>query len=323
LDAEFTETRDSRRPLILEGVHRRQDGSTFPVEVAVATHAIGADSYVLTVVRDIKGRRRADEALAESEARYQALVEQSFDAVFLTRRGGEIVEANGPALALFGYEQGGLIGLDARTLVPKVDDVRRFQRAMAEEGVVRRLEVELRRQDGVTFPGLVSATGRQDAQGRLQGYQWVVRRLSDAGAAPEAATAEPAAPAVPETGDVLLLVDGDRHLVADARVALDRLGPAVLTASTAADALRQFRAHTPRIRLAILGPVPDSAPEDLARELCGVFPELRVILVTPEDPFAVLERAADLAVEACLRHPAHPLALVQSVREAMGELPGA
>jgi DNA-binding NarL/FixJ family response regulator len=151
----------------------------------------------------------------------------------------------------------------------------------------------------------------------------VVRRLSDAGAAPEAATAEPAAPAVPQTGDVLLLVDGDRHLAADARAALDRLGPAVLTAATAADALRQFRAHTPRIRLAILGPVPDSAPEDLARELCGVFPELRVILVTPEDPFAVLERAADLAVEACLRHPAHPLALVQSVREAMGELPGA
>jgi hypothetical protein len=54
-----------------------------------------------------------------------------------------------------------------------------------------------------------------------------------------------------------------------------------------------------------------------------VFPPLRIILATPDDPFAVLERASDLAIEACLRHPVHPLALVQSVRDAMGELPGA
>jgi DNA-binding NarL/FixJ family response regulator len=73
----------------------------------------------------------------------------------------------------------------------------------------------------------------------------------------------------------------------------------------------------------VVGPVPDSAPEDLARELRAVFPELKVILATPEDPFGMLERAVDLAVEACLRHPVHPLTLVQSVREALGGLPGA
>jgi PAS domain S-box-containing protein len=319
LHAELTETRDSRRPLILQGVHRRQDGSTFPVEVAVATHAIGDESYVLAVVRDIKGRQRADEALAESEARYWALVEQSFDAVFLTTRGGEVVEANQPALELFGYEDGGLIGQDARSLLPRVDDIRRFQRVMAEAGIVRRLEVELKRQDGTTFPGLVSATGRQDGQGRLQGYQWVARQL---GQAEVATSVTPPTAAVPLTGEVLLLVDGDRNALVDAKAALERLGPAVIAVSTAVEAVQQFRTHTPRIRLAVVGPVTDGAPEDLARELHEVYPQLRVILVTPEDPFGVLERAADLAVEACLRHPVHPLALVQSVREAMGELPG-
>jgi DNA-binding NarL/FixJ family response regulator len=69
--------------------------------------------------------------------------------------------------------------------------------------------------------------------------------------------------------------------------------------------------------------MPDGVPEDVARDLRAVFPPLRIILATPDDPFAVLERASDLAIEACLRHPVHPLALVQSVRDAMGELPGA
>jgi CheY-like chemotaxis protein len=118
-------------------------------------------------------------------------------------------------------------------------------------------------------------------------------------------------------------VEGDLAILKDAKAALERLGAAILTASTAAEAVQQLRAHTPRVRLAVVAPVPDTAPEDLARDLRVVFPDLGVILVTPEDPFGVLERAADLAVEACLRHPVHPLALVQSVRDALGELPGA
>jgi PAS domain S-box-containing protein len=322
LDAVFTETRDSRRPLILEGVHRRQDGSTFPVEVAVATHTIGERSYVLAVVRDVKSRRQADDALAESEDRYQALVDQSFDGVFLTTRGGEIERANRAAEELFGYGGGALVGLDARVLLPRVDDVRRFQRIMAEEGVVRRLEVEFRTRDGAPFPGLVSATGRRDAQGRLLGYQWVARQRA-APAPAQAAVPAPTPPPVSRTGELLLLVEGDLAILKDAKAALERLGAAILTASTAAEAVQQLRAHTPRVRLAVVAPVPDTAPEDLARDLRVVFPDLGVILVTPEDPFGVLERAADLAVEACLRHPVHPLALVQSVRDALGELPGA
>jgi CheY-like chemotaxis protein len=197
---------------------------------------------------------------------------------------------------------------------------------MAEEGVVRRLEVELRTRDGVTFPGIVSATGRHDAQGRLLGYQWVARRGQGG---PPALTVVSGGleaeetPAVARSGDVILLVEGDRANREDARAALVRLGPSVLTAGTATEALKQLRTHTPRVRLAVVGPVSDMAPEDLARDLRSVFPALGVILATPDDPFAVLERAADLAVEACLRHPVHPLALAQSVREALGELPGA
>jgi PAS domain S-box-containing protein len=138
-DVQFTETRDSRRPLVLDGVHRRLDGSTFPVEVAVASHDVAGTDYVLAIVRDVKGRRHAADALAESETRYATLLEHALDAVYLTTRAGEIVEANPAALELFGYRRSEFIGLDARAIMPRVEDIRRFQRQMAEAGVVTKL----------------------------------------------------------------------------------------------------------------------------------------------------------------------------------------
>jgi PAS domain S-box-containing protein len=339
LDVQFTETRDTRRPLVLDGVHRRSDGSTFPVEVAVAAHSVAGREFVLAVVRDVKTRRRTTEALAESEGRYRALVAQSFDAVFLTTRSGQVVEANDAALALFGYERRDFVGIDARALMPKVEDVRRFQRAMADEGVVRRLEVELRHRDGSPFPAELSATRRPDAQDRLLGYQWVVRHAPGVRAVePEGAGAQAATPesalvdtlpdprnAAPGSGtrECILVVDADARALGQSRAALSRIGPTVLTASTAREAVQVVRSRTPHVTLAVVGPMPDGVPEDVARDLRAVFPPLRIILATPDDPFAVLERASDLAIEACLRHPVHPLALVQSVRDAMGELPGA
>lgn len=344
LDVQFTETRDTRRPLMLDGAHRRGDGTTFPVEVAVAAHLVGEREYVLAVVRDVKGRRRSDEALAESKARYRALLEQSFDAIFLTTRAGLIVECNDAALELFGYTRPALVGLDARVLMPRVDDVRRFQHEMAREGIVRQLDAELRRRDGSPLPARVSATRRADAQDRLLGYQWVVRRAVETPAAPAVvepspAVADPAIPAapaptlaaapVPGPGAVgagreaILLVDADPRTRQEAQAALDPVGRPVVVAASAAEALQLLRAQMPHVQLAVVGPVADGAPEDLARDLRAVFPQLKVILATPDDPFRVLERASDVAAEACLRHPVHPLALVQSVREAFGELPGA
>lgn len=51
-----------------EGRHRRKDGSSFPVEVLVNYVQLDRD-YVVSVVRDITDRKRAEEALRQSERR--------------------------------------------------------------------------------------------------------------------------------------------------------------------------------------------------------------------------------------------------------------
>jgi C4-dicarboxylate-specific signal transduction histidine kinase len=53
--------------MMLESLHRRKNGSTFPVEVSIKQVRLDK-TYLVTVVRDITRRKRAEQALQESQA---------------------------------------------------------------------------------------------------------------------------------------------------------------------------------------------------------------------------------------------------------------
>jgi PAS domain S-box-containing protein len=52
-----------------ESVHRRKDGTTFPVEITANNMEFHGKTYTFSFVKDITERKRAEEALRESEAR--------------------------------------------------------------------------------------------------------------------------------------------------------------------------------------------------------------------------------------------------------------
>ncbi|MGD9160350.1 MAG: ATP-binding protein [Desulfobacteraceae bacterium] len=52
-------------PMTLEGVHRRKDGTTFPVEVRLVWFESGGEQLMLGLVRDITDRKLMEEALRE------------------------------------------------------------------------------------------------------------------------------------------------------------------------------------------------------------------------------------------------------------------
>jgi PAS domain S-box-containing protein len=59
-----------------EAVHRRKDGSLFPIEVVSSLISVAGRELVLGIDRDIGERKHAEEALRAAEAQYRTLVEQ-------------------------------------------------------------------------------------------------------------------------------------------------------------------------------------------------------------------------------------------------------
>ncbi len=71
--------------------------------------------YFIAHVQDITERKKAEDALKESEQRFRALMEEASDAVFITND-GRLIDANTKALKLLGYSKKELQTLDLKTL---------------------------------------------------------------------------------------------------------------------------------------------------------------------------------------------------------------
>ena len=88
--------------VLFETVHRRRDGSRFPVEVSSrGTTSMAGEVVLLSIVRDITNRLAAQRALRDSEDRYRSLVDMSPEAI-LVHVQGRYVFANPAAAELLG-----------------------------------------------------------------------------------------------------------------------------------------------------------------------------------------------------------------------------
>ncbi len=87
--------------LRFESSHLRKDDSGFPVETHVKLIEIEGNSYCCSVIRDITKRKRAEEALLQSEARYRRITEGLTDYQYtvLIENGRAVETKHSPACA--------------------------------------------------------------------------------------------------------------------------------------------------------------------------------------------------------------------------------
>ncbi len=138
-----------------ESIDLRRGGTRVPVEVSEA-RMVGQDqNLVLTIVRDISERKRAEQMLRDSEQRYRALVEASPEAILLTDLNGQIVLCNQRVADIAGYGAADeLIGHDVFQLIAPDDRdrARADTRLTLQWMTMRNIEYTLIRADGLAVP---------------------------------------------------------------------------------------------------------------------------------------------------------------------------
>ncbi|MEK6752304.1 MAG: PAS domain S-box protein [Chloroflexota bacterium] len=95
-----------------ERIFRRKDGSRIPVEINVELirDHNGNPLYIQSVTRDITERKEADQQLAESEARFRALIANTGDLILVIDADGRITFASPSCERIFGYKPEETIG---------------------------------------------------------------------------------------------------------------------------------------------------------------------------------------------------------------------
>jgi len=177
----------SKAPLDTEtaGVwkHRKRDGTLIDVEITSHPLVYGGRDARLVVATDVTTRKRAEEALRQSEERFRLLVSEVTDyAILMLDPEGHIANWNAGAERIKGYKAQEIIGQHFSRFYP-TEDVERGKPAdelkiAAEEG---RLEDEgwRVRKDGSRFWANVVITALRDGSGRLLGFAKVTRDITE------------------------------------------------------------------------------------------------------------------------------------------------
>lgn len=143
-----------------EGVIVKKDGTTFPFEAIGRFMEYQGRQVRVMVLRDLRERKTAEEALRESEERFRVLEEASFEGI-LIHDSGRIIDANQTISDMFGYALDELAAMSFLDLV--APESRALVTQKLSETYAGFYEARGLRKDGSIFPF--------ETQGRFTSYK--------------------------------------------------------------------------------------------------------------------------------------------------------
>jgi PAS domain S-box-containing protein len=89
---------------LAEAVHRRKDGVKLPVEVSARVIEVRGKPFIQSIVRDIRERKRSEEALRSEKQKFQFLTEKSPFGMVVVDKKGAFKYINPRFTEIFGYD---------------------------------------------------------------------------------------------------------------------------------------------------------------------------------------------------------------------------
>jgi PAS domain S-box-containing protein len=132
-----------------ETTHTRKDGSVFPIEISASVVDLEDHQYALAIDRDITERKENEEALRESEERFRALSDATFEAIFLSEK-GVCIGQNLAAEKMFGFSAEEALGRNVTEWIAPASRGSDLDHILlSDEGPYEAIAI---RKDGTTFP---------------------------------------------------------------------------------------------------------------------------------------------------------------------------
>jgi two-component system sensor histidine kinase/response regulator len=155
--------------MAFESRHRRKDGTVFPVEVRGQAFWEGGRRLTVALVRDIAERRRAEEALRESEARFRGTFENAAIGIAHTNAAGSFLRLNQKFCSIVGYPREELLQKTFQDITYPDDlaaSMELFTGLMRGESPAFGLEKRYLRKDGAPLWVQLFVSLQRDAAGR-------------------------------------------------------------------------------------------------------------------------------------------------------------
>jgi two-component system, cell cycle sensor histidine kinase and response regulator CckA len=188
-------TDDVQRKMILDRLREKgfaaDEELTFKIKSGEARRIIFSGRLVeiagqalfLSVAHDITGRKKAEDSLRISEAKYRSLFENAVEGIFQTTPGGRFISVN-PALArICGFDD----PLDLMRCFtdigsqhyanPRDRDI--FRQIVDERGMISGFETKLLKKDGSLVWVSINARAVRDPEGNVLHYEGTVNDITD------------------------------------------------------------------------------------------------------------------------------------------------
>ncbi len=174
LDSDFKEMLEKGQ-VVFESAHLRKDGSVMPAEVHGRTIESNGRKLLLTVIRDITERKRAEEALRQAEAKYRSVVVNGVEGIFQATPEGRFVMANRALAQMHGYESPeefvNTVTDIQRQLYVEPGDRIKLTKLLEKFSKVEAFEAQFYRKDGKKIWVSLNARVVRDAKGTVLYYE--------------------------------------------------------------------------------------------------------------------------------------------------------
>lgn len=162
---------------------KKKDGTVFPMDLAVSEVVFEGHKIYSGIIRDITERQESEQDLRDSQAKIQAILDNTVDGLITIDDKGNIESYNKACESIFGYEKEEVIGQNVKMLMPEPyhsehdDYLKNYHNTSVKKIIGSGRQVEGKRKNGHIFP-LDLSVSEIDIEGRKL-YSGIVRDITE------------------------------------------------------------------------------------------------------------------------------------------------